>query len=447
MRRRLTAGFLLALLVSLNATSVGARSAQTTSRELRDAALVRSEPEYPALAKAARVSGTVEVELTLDQEGNVKRAQAISGHPLLKDAAVAAAQQWKFDPAKLSFETSSTIVGTLAFVFTLASATPTAKEPYISEWESSWEANLSICLKEIERRPPNNTRLTMALANLAVSVFDEKSVNETVRVFEDVERRDRLPAAAKPYYGKLLVEKYDYDLRQVDAGGEDRTAVEVALWRALPLFLDAYYEGLANNPNYGTRQIHIGWFITNVYRSLGNEEEGISWSKRMLSERGLPDTARAQVSYELGVQYWKKAHDLLLPYTQRNQTTPETHLAAIRGWVTEGYSYIQTTQSLDPHFANAWFYEKLLAIIESNLERDVEKKLALKKKIDEAQERFLSLVRERQGETNSSDKKASGTYTSGLPLLNQTPTRPSPPPPPPPPPSPHSTPGAKPPGD
>lgn len=456
MRRWQTTGLLLALIVSLNLPLAEAGAAQTTldrdsaarksSRELREAALVRSEPEYPALATAARVSGTVEVEVTLDQEGNVKSARAISGHPFLKDAAVAAAQRWKFDPVKLSFATTSTMVGTLTFVFDLTSATPAAQEAYVGEWQSSWEANLSTCLEEVERRPPDNTRLTMALAKLAVSVFDEKSVHETVRVFEDVERRDKLPTAAKPYYGKLLVEKYRYDPGQADARGEDRGAVEVALSRALSLFIDAYYEGLSNNSNDELRLIDIGRFITNIYRRLGNEEEGINWSKKLLNERGLADMARAQVSYELGVQYWKKAYDLLLPYTQKNQAVPETDLAAIRGWVTEGYSHIQTTQSLDPGFANAWFYEKLLAIIERNLERDEETKKLIEKKINEAQNRFLSLVRERQGETYSPDKNASRAYASGLPSLNIAAT-PPPPPPPPPPPLPHSPTGAKPPND
>lgn len=418
-----------------------------SDRQLRDATLVRSEPAYPALARAARVSGSVEVELTLDQEGNVNSARAISGHPLLKDAAVAAALQWKFDPAKLFLSTPSSIVGTLAFVFDLASATPT-QGPDISTRESSWYENLRICKEEIERRSHDNATLTLALSNLAVTAFDERSVTETVNVFEDVERRDEFPAAAKPYYGKLLVEKYAYDPGQADALGEDRAAVEVALSRALSLFIDAYYEGLSNNSNDALRLIDIGRFITNIHRRLGNEEEGINWSKQMLNERGLPDMARAQISYELGVQYWRMAWNLFSPFTQKAQSVPETDKPRIRDWLTEGYSHLQTTLSLDPDFANAWFYEKQLAVIESGLERDAEKQKLILEKINEAQVRYLSLVRERQGETYSPDKNASRAYASGLPSLNIAPTPPPPPPPPPPPvPPPHSTPGATPPDD
>ena len=45
-------------------------------------------PTYPPLARAARVSGSVVVEVTVDEAGNVMSARAVSGHPLLKDAAV-----------------------------------------------------------------------------------------------------------------------------------------------------------------------------------------------------------------------------------------------------------------------------------------------------------------------------------------------------------------------
>jgi protein TonB len=47
-------------------------------------------------------SGTVTVQVTIDESGNVVAAQAVSGHPLLQAAAVAAARQAKFSPTLLS---------------------------------------------------------------------------------------------------------------------------------------------------------------------------------------------------------------------------------------------------------------------------------------------------------------------------------------------------------
>ena len=60
------------------------------------------QPAYPAIARAAHVSGSVKVQVLIDENGNVLSASAISGHPLLQQSAVNAARASKFTPTKLS---------------------------------------------------------------------------------------------------------------------------------------------------------------------------------------------------------------------------------------------------------------------------------------------------------------------------------------------------------
>jgi protein TonB len=60
------------------------------------------QPPYPAIAKQAHASGTVVVQVLIDENGNVVSAHATSGHPLLQAAAVSAARASKFSPTKLS---------------------------------------------------------------------------------------------------------------------------------------------------------------------------------------------------------------------------------------------------------------------------------------------------------------------------------------------------------
>jgi TonB family protein len=59
------------------------------------------KPAYPPAARAVRAGGAVSVHVVTDEQGNVVTAQAVSGHPLLRSAAVAAAQEAKFSPAML----------------------------------------------------------------------------------------------------------------------------------------------------------------------------------------------------------------------------------------------------------------------------------------------------------------------------------------------------------
>jgi len=85
---------------------------------LQGSATRRVQPSYPPLAKAARVSGAVVVEVTVSEQGNVISARAISGHPLLKDAAVSAAQRWQFTPTQLT-GVPVKVIGTITFNFSL----------------------------------------------------------------------------------------------------------------------------------------------------------------------------------------------------------------------------------------------------------------------------------------------------------------------------------------
>ncbi len=66
------------------------------------AAISRVEPAYPPAARAVRASGAVSVQIVIDEQGSVIQANAVSGHPLLRPAAVAAIRRWRFQPTTLS---------------------------------------------------------------------------------------------------------------------------------------------------------------------------------------------------------------------------------------------------------------------------------------------------------------------------------------------------------
>ena len=69
---------------------------------LNGKAISLPKPAYPPIARAAHASGTVVVQVTIDENGAVISASPISGHPLLTQAAVNAARQARFSPTKLS---------------------------------------------------------------------------------------------------------------------------------------------------------------------------------------------------------------------------------------------------------------------------------------------------------------------------------------------------------
>lgn len=71
---------------------------------LNGRALHLGRPVYSSIAKRAHASGTVPVQVTIDESGEVIAAAALEGHPLLKGSAIAAARESKFSPTKLCGE-------------------------------------------------------------------------------------------------------------------------------------------------------------------------------------------------------------------------------------------------------------------------------------------------------------------------------------------------------
>ena len=58
-------------------------------------------PAYPQIARQANASGEVRVQISVDEQGNVTSAKAVSGNLLLRSSAEAAARQSRFNPVKV----------------------------------------------------------------------------------------------------------------------------------------------------------------------------------------------------------------------------------------------------------------------------------------------------------------------------------------------------------
>jgi TonB family protein len=59
-------------------------------------------PVYPPLARAARLQGTVVMQVLIDRQGAIANVSVISGHELLVDAAVDAVKKWRYKPVLLN---------------------------------------------------------------------------------------------------------------------------------------------------------------------------------------------------------------------------------------------------------------------------------------------------------------------------------------------------------
>lgn len=84
-------------------------AAQTSEQPIRvggqvqEAKLIkRKDPVYPPLARQARLQGVVRLQAVIGPDGRVEQVEAVSGPPLLRQAAIDAVKQWVYQPSLLN---------------------------------------------------------------------------------------------------------------------------------------------------------------------------------------------------------------------------------------------------------------------------------------------------------------------------------------------------------
>ena len=69
-----------------------------STSEAMNALVTRVNPAYPDLAKQLRISGAVELDVTIAESGAVEAVAPLSGNPVLTKPASDAVKKWKFKP-------------------------------------------------------------------------------------------------------------------------------------------------------------------------------------------------------------------------------------------------------------------------------------------------------------------------------------------------------------
>jgi TonB family protein len=239
---------------------------------LQASATQRVEPVYPPLAKAAHISGAVVVEVTIDESGSVQSAQVISGHPLLKDAAVQAAQAWKFQPTTLS-GTPVKVIGTITFNFQMDS-TPEV-----------W--SLDTAEKEVDRHPDS----AQAHYGLALALYRLSRVDEAIQALKDAIGIDHSFQIAFRTLGEYLLTK-----------GPDRAAEAI----------DTLREAIRLNPRDVETLLTLGSFYSThqrygeaveLYQDAIKENPGIGLYIELGNVYdGMGNTERAEDAYKQGIE-------------------------------------------------------------------------------------------------------------------------------------------------
>lgn len=225
---------------------------------LQQSAVKRAEPVYPPRALADGIDGPVVVEITTDEEGNVIKARAISGHILLKEAAIEAARGWTFVPTRLS-GVPVKVIGTITFNFNLGIFASAEKE--IEHYKKK--------IKEDPQSPTNHLMLGQAYVKA-------KRNQEAIDVFNHT-------ISLSP---NLAEAHYQLGSAYLDQGRAEQAIA--ALKRAIEL-----------NPNHAMAHHSLGA----AYSNLDREEDAALAFKEAL--RHDPDNT--ETHFLLGHSYFRTA--------------------------------------------------------------------------------------------------------------------------------------------
>lgn len=245
-----------------------------TNDVLQRSAIKQVDPTYPPLVKGMQVSGQVDVEVIIDEMGKVISASALSGHPLLRQPAVKAANQWVFSPTVVR-GIPVKVIGILTFVFNLGKV----------------NSNDDIqSLIERSHREPNSAEIHYDLA---------EAYRRSSRCIEAIEE-----------YLKAIRINQGFFMAHYRLGecyrkqGRDKEAVKAfkATIRIKPDFVEAYFGlgwslerlGQANEASTVWKKVlevspdlHIGQTaytnLASIYKSLGLGEQAIEAYKQLIS--------------------------------------------------------------------------------------------------------------------------------------------------------------------
>jgi tetratricopeptide (TPR) repeat protein len=179
--------------------------------------------------------------------------------------------------------------------------------------------------------------------------------------------------------------------------------------------IGAYDQIIAKNPdNYDAMDQSLA-FKANIYNQLtritpDKSAEYTALQRETLEKRANLASAsaktKADVYYTLGVGFWKESYDLNASYVSHNRSVPPDILEKMKPLDLKAHEYLQKAISVDPNYANAWFYEKLVYI--EDMKREPNRKDELTKKAFEMQDKFTAMQKAQQQQA-ASDAAAAPT--------------------------------------
>jgi tetratricopeptide (TPR) repeat protein len=167
--------------------------------------------------------------------------------------------------------------------------------------------------------------------------------------------------------------------------------------------IDAYDDIIRKNQDKPDAVDQALAFKANIYNQMtrANAEKANEYraqQRETLEKRATlhsaTDKTKADVYYTLGVGYWQESYDLNASYVSHNKPIPQNVLDKMPKLNEQALKYLDLAISVDPNYANAWFYKKLVYI--EKMKYSPKEQNELKAKALEMQDKYMAMQKAQQ---------------------------------------------------
>lgn len=169
----------------------------------------------------------------------------------------------------------------------------------------------------------------------------------------------------------------------------------------------AYDTILANGTNDAKAVDTALALQANVYKQLSQISDSKSQEYKdkqheiLIKRAELPSAttqAKADVYYTLGVDMWKTSYDMGYGYVSKKQPIPPDVQNKMKPTIQKAHEYLQKAVSVDPNYANAYFYNKLVYIEDTKVTSDPAKIKEFVQKQEESQKQYMKIQEQQKAQ-------------------------------------------------
>ena len=282
----------------------------------------RVEPKYPPLAQQAHVTGEVQLEVVVDDLGKVMFARVLSGHPLLKDAALAAVREWTFAPT-LFQGVPVKVLSTLSVSFHLDGNPADDAVSDSSVQRGHRESTINEAKEAVKKEPDSvEAKLELAERYADAQKYEDAigTLNEALRLKPD--DREVLESLASIYQDlgryddEMLIYKKMLATSPNPLADMERLASKLAQRKRFEEAAEMERRVVEMKPEDPISRLNLGWYLTGA----GKYEAAVNEYKRALSLR----TNYGLAYHNLGAALYRlrRYEEALDAYEQALRVTP-----------------------------------------------------------------------------------------------------------------------------